>query len=156
MMGVSTGRVNGPSAQSCAQAGMQSRLTGRIRRRRYMGLLSRKWVPGTQLGNDDSCGIAGLVAAVGWEADGADACVPPAAVAFADLGEIDHVFSAGLGPRIRADSDLSTEAGFRKPYGVGRLRVEVVRDEFVEAFELMIGDVEKDGAVAVLGSFADE
>ena len=36
------------------------------------------------------------------------------------------------------------------------MRVQVVGDELVEAFERMIGDVEEDGAVALFGAAADQ
>ena len=89
---------------------------------------------------------------VGREADGAHAGVTAAAVALADLRQVDHLRRIGLGPGIRSHGDLGAEARLRQADGVGGLRVQVVGDELVEALERVVGDVEEDGAVALFAA----
>ena len=111
---------------------------------------------GAEFGDDLSGGDAGSVCLVGREADGADAGMAAAAIALADLGQVDHGGGVGFGPGIGADGDFGAEAGLGQADGVGGVGVEVVRDELVEAFEGMVGDVEEDGTGALLTAGADE
>jgi hypothetical protein len=109
-----------------------------------------------ELGDDLVGSIAGFVAAVGREGDGADAGMSSAAVALTDGGEVEHFFRMGFGPGIGADGDLGPEAGFRQADGVGGLGVNVVGDELVVSLHGLIADVEVDGAVFRFGAVADE
>ena len=111
---------------------------------------------GAEFGDDFGGGGAGAVGLLGREADGAYASVAASAVALADLGQVHHLRRVGRGPRVGADGYLGAETGFRQADGVDRVRIEVIRDELVEALERMIGDVEEDGAIALFGAAADE
>ena len=79
-----------------------------------------------------------------------------AAVALADLRQVGHLRRVGLGPGIRADRDLGAEAGTGEPDGVRRLGVQKVGDELVVALLRLVGDVEEDRPVALLGALANQ
>ena len=102
---------------------------------------------GAEFGDDFGGGFAGFVFAVGGERDGADTGVASSAVAFADGGEVEHVFGRSFSPGVGAYGDLGAEARLREADGVGRLRMEIVGNELVVALEGLVDDVEVDGAL---------
>ena len=75
-----------------------------------------------------------------------------AAIALADLGQIHQV--RGVGPGIGAHRHLAAEAALAQAHAVDALRVQIVRDELVVAFELLIGEVVEHGALAGIGALA--
>ena len=64
-----------------------------------------------------------------------------AAIAFAELSQIDQAI--GFGPGIRADRDLDSEAALAQAHTVDALWVQIVGDKLVVALQVLIGHVEK-------------
>ena len=84
------------------------------------------------------------------EGDSAHAGVSAASVALANLGQIDdRLFWS---PGVRAHGNLHAEAALAESHAVNGFGMEIVRNELVIALEIVIGDVEKNGAVDTLGA----
>ena len=79
-----------------------------------------------------------------------------AAIALADLRQVHHLCRVGFGPRIRSHRDLGAKARLRQADRVGGMGIQVVRDELVEPFQRMVGDIEEDRPVALFGAAADQ
>src|SRR5689334_15681449 len=71
-----------------------------------------------------------------------------AAIAFADFCDV--VCARLRRPRIRADRDLRTLRSARERDGVSCLRIEIIRDELVEAFVTFVNQVKLNHAVGEL------
>src|SRR5579859_4711477 len=97
------------------------------------GSLSPIAEAGAQFVDDLLRGLACMLPLPGLERDGADAGVPAAAIAFADLRQVDHVLR--LRPRIRADGDFHAERALAQTDAVDAVRMQVVRHELVVALE---------------------
>src|SRR5450631_1322485 len=79
------------------------------------------------------------------ERDRSNARMTAAAVAFANLSQID----GGLGrrPRIRAYRNFHAETALAEAHAVNRFRMQIVRHELVVALEVMVGDIKKEGLI---------
>src|SRR5215813_5273480 len=108
---------------------------------------------GPQLTHDIRCGLAGFVAATRWKGDGAYPRVPASAIALADLGQVDHILF--VGPGVGTDRHFYTKAAAAQPHTVDCVRIQIVRNELVVAFEVMIGDIKIDRALFVVRSLAE-
>src|SRR5258708_4678467 len=62
-------------------------------------------------------------------------------VAFTNHGEVHHVFERSLRPRIGSDRNLGSEAALAEPNAVRALRMQVIGDELVVAFQVVSGHV---------------
>src|SRR5258708_2657517 len=80
-----------------------------------------------------------------FKTDGAYFGMSAPAVALADCGQI--MIRCLGGPWIRTDRDLGAEALGAHRYRVGGVRKQIVRDEFVVAFQIHVDQVEEDYAV---------
>ena len=78
------------------------------------------------------------------ERDGAYPRVAASAVALANFGQI----HGGLGgrPGIRAHRNLHPETALAEAYAVDRLGMQIVGNKFVVAFQIVVGNIEKEGA----------
>src|SRR5579863_8172360 len=84
------------------------------------------------------------------ERDGTYAGVSAAAVAFADLRQVYYRFLGS--PWVGPDRHLHAEAALAKSHAIDRFGMKIVRNELVVAFEILIGDVEKNCAVFAFGA----
>src|SRR5215831_19067550 len=98
-----------------------------------------------QLTHDIGCGLAGFVAAIRWKGDGAYPRVPASAIALAHFGQIDHVLF--VGPGVGTYRHFYAKAAAAHPNTVDRVRIQIVRNELVVPFEVMIGDIKIDRAL---------
>src|SRR2546425_2630841 len=80
--------------------------------------------------------------------------VPAAAVAFTDSCQVDRRLRRR--PGIGSHRNLHTETAFAQSNAVGALGMQVVRDELVVAFEVLIGDVEEDSAIFRFGPLLED
>src|SRR5213592_2463938 len=79
------------------------------------------------------------------ERDGADARVTSAAVALANAGKV--YIRLLRSPGVRSHGNFDAEAALAQTHAVNGLGMEIVGDKFVVALEIVVGDVEEDGAV---------
>ena len=78
----------------------------------------------------------------------------PASIPFANFGEI---YNRGAwGPGIRAHRNFNAKAAFAQADAVDRLRVQVIRYEFVIALEVVISDIKEERVVAGLNPFPQD
>src|SRR5215472_18263969 len=85
--------------------------------------------------------------------NGPDARVTAASITFADASQIHFRF--GWGPWIRSYRDFHAKTTLAKAHAVHRFRMQIVRNELVVAFQILVGDIEEDGAVLALGTFLE-
>src|SRR5271170_7102758 len=76
------------------------------------------------------------------ERDGAYSGVPAAAVALANLRQVDDRFRRR--PGIRSDRNFHPETALAQAHAVDGFRLEVVGDKFVVSLEVQIRDIEKE------------
>src|SRR5581483_11879606 len=98
-------------------------------------------------------GVAGALELIGLKRNCSYARVAAAAVALADFGQVHHVLR--MGPGIGAHGNLGAEAALAETDAVDALGMQIVRDELVIAFQIVIGEIEEDGAVFALGALAE-
>src|SRR5260370_5147279 len=91
------------------------------------------------------CGSASIDTAMGGKRVGADPRVSAAAVALADLGQVQHV--SFFGPGIRSYRHFHAKTAAAQTNAIHRGWVQIVRNELVIAFKIKIGDVEIDCAL---------
>src|SRR5438270_702285 len=101
-----------------------------------------------KLRDDLARGPACALDLFGLEGDRADDGVAAAAVALADRGDV--VAARARAEGVRADGNFRSEGAARDRDRVGRLRVDVVRDELVEALDAFVSEVEVDNAALVM------
>src|SRR5580698_1361434 len=75
-----------------------------------------------------------------------------AAVALADSCQIHG--GRTFRPRVRSNGNFYAKGTLADADTVDRIGMEIVRNEFIVAFEFEVGDVEKDGAVFFLRALA--
>ena len=109
---------------------------------------------GAQLGDNFLGSLAGPLKLSRRKADGADARMSAAAVALADLCQVDHVL--GPGPWVRTHGNLHPEAALAQSHAVHAFRMQVVGNELVVALQVISGHVEEDGPLDALAVFADD
>src|SRR5579859_532230 len=85
------------------------------------------------------------------EGDRSYAGVPPAAIAFANASQIHFrlLRRPGIGP----DRNLHAKAALTQADAVDRLRMQIIRDKFVVALEIVIGNIEKNRSILALSAF---
>src|SRR5579862_331954 len=84
------------------------------------------------------------------EGNCANPSVAASTVALAYFRQVDHRLLRR--PGIRSDGNLHAEAALAQSHAVNGLGVQIIRNEFVIALKVLVGDVEKDGAVNAFGS----
>src|SRR6202042_3589151 len=89
-----------------------------------------------------------------FERNRAHTRVPASAIAFAHFGKIDGRLA--LRPGIGSDGNFYAERTFTHSHAVNRIGMEVIGNELVVAFEIEIGNVEENGAVAFLRPLAQD
>ncbi len=85
------------------------------------------------------------IAFIGRERDSAYARMAATAIAFADFGQIHHVLP--VSPRIRSHRDFHAEAAAAQPDAVHRIPMQIIRNELVVAFQVLIADVKVNGSL---------
>jgi hypothetical protein len=80
--------------------------------------------------------------------------VASSAIAFANLGEI-HDWRARR-PGIRPHGNLNAKAALTQANTVDRLRMQVIRYEFVITLEIVICDVKEERVIARLNPFPQD
>src|SRR5262249_29856859 len=82
--------------------------------------------------------------------DCANSSMSATAVAFTDLGEVDHI--ALYCPRIGAHSHFDSKAATAQSNAVHRVRMQIIWNELVISLKIVIGDIEIDGSVLAFGA----
>ena len=104
---------------------------------------------GAELIHDFTGGLNRRRVLIHIERDGPHARMTASAVALTNLRQIDRGLQGS--PGIRSHRNLHAEAALAQPHAVDRFRMQVVGNELVVAFEILIRDVEKNRTVFALG-----
>src|ERR1700730_4876965 len=107
---------------------------------------------GAQFLDDFPGGFAGCFLFGDTKGDGADPSMTAAPVALAHLGQIYR--RLGRGPGIRSYRNLYPKAALAEAHAVDRLGMEIVGDELVVAFEILVTDIKVQGAISGFGAFS--